>query len=297
MNNCKSFFFISFLIIFLYGLGLELEGRPQSLIISESFKKISPSPKWHLVEKIKPKFDTYHPQGMVKIGDFFYFSTVEILQKTKKIKSKGTKYDRTAGKGLGYLFQFNRKGVLVRKLFLGEGAIYHPGGIDYDGASIWVPVAEYRPGSTSIIYKVNPKSWEAEEAFRVNDHIGGIVYNRDSDTLIGMNWDSELFYEWTREGKLIRKVPNKYREIAYQDCKFVPDQNMLCSGVKEKRGGIDLFDLRNFNKIHGVTEIPRTPKKVIMTRNPMTVERFENRLRYYFLPENRFSTLYVYEIY
>ena len=32
--------------------------------------------------------------------------------------------------------------------------MYHPGGIDYDGRHIWVPVAEYRPNSRSIIYRV-----------------------------------------------------------------------------------------------------------------------------------------------
>jgi len=25
--------------------------------------------------------------------------------------------------------------------------VYHPGGIDFDGVNIWVPVAEYRPDS------------------------------------------------------------------------------------------------------------------------------------------------------
>ena len=48
------------------------------------------------------------------------------------------------------------KGNLVTDLKLGEGSIYHPGGIDYDGRYIWVAVAEYRPNSRSIIYRVDP---------------------------------------------------------------------------------------------------------------------------------------------
>ncbi|WP_308162560.1 DUF6454 family protein [Bacillus sp. ISL-7] len=35
---------------------------------------------------------------------------------------------------------------------LGEGDVYHPGGIAIDCKSIWVPVAEYRPNSKSMIY-------------------------------------------------------------------------------------------------------------------------------------------------
>ena len=35
--------------------------------------------------------------------------------------------------------------------------MYHPGGIDYDGRHIWVSVAEYRPNSRSIVYRIDPE--------------------------------------------------------------------------------------------------------------------------------------------
>ena len=38
------------------------------------------------------------------------------------------------------------------ELAIGEGSIYHPGGMDYDGKSIRVPAAEYRPNSRAISY-------------------------------------------------------------------------------------------------------------------------------------------------
>lgn len=266
-------------------------------MVSEIFKTIPISPSWHLIEKIRIQFDTYHPQGIVKVGEGFYLSTVEILKKTKKIRSKNAPYDRTAGEGIGYLVEFDRKGNFVKKIILGEGSIYHPGGIDYNGKWIWVPVAEYRPKSASIIYKVDPTNWEAREVFRVSDHIGGVVYNQESHTLIGLNWDAKIFYEWTLNGNIIRKTPNKYQEIAYQDCKYVSPQNMICSGVHDKRGGIDLLNMNDFKRIYGIEQVPLTPKKVSLTRNPMTVEKIDSRLRYYFLPENRRSTLYVYEVY
>jgi hypothetical protein len=47
--------------------------------------------------------------------------------------------------------------------------------------------------------------------------------------------------------------------------------------------------------------IPRTPKKILMTRNPMAIESTlaggEERLRYYFMPEDHDGPLYVFEIY
>src|SRR5205085_9104249 len=101
----------------------------------------------------------FHPQGMVKIGDAFYVSSVD------------------KGKGAGHLFKIDRDGNLAGDLPLGAGVVYHPGGIDYDGASIWVPVAEYRPDSRAIVFKVDPQTMKATEVVRVADHIGAIVHD------------------------------------------------------------------------------------------------------------------------
>ncbi len=43
----------------------------------------------------------------------------------------------------------------------GDGAMFHPGGIDFDGQFIWVPVGEYRPDSRSIVYRVDPVTMAA----------------------------------------------------------------------------------------------------------------------------------------
>ncbi len=48
--------------------------------VVELFKDLTKSTNWQLVGKIKLKFQTYHPEGMVKIGDFFYLSSVEIIE-------------------------------------------------------------------------------------------------------------------------------------------------------------------------------------------------------------------------
>ena len=103
-------------------------------------------------------------------------------------------YDRDTGEGVGHLFKLDLKGNLITDLTLGEGSIYHPGGIDYDGKWIWVPAAEYRPNSRAIIYRVDPAAMKATEVFRYGDHIGGLVHNTENKTLHGVSWGSRRFY-------------------------------------------------------------------------------------------------------
>lgn len=69
---------------------------------------------------------------------------------------------------------------------LGEGHIHHPGGIDVDEESIWVPVAEHRPDSRAIVYRIDRDTLEVTEVFRVDDHVGGIVHDRDRHRLVGL---------------------------------------------------------------------------------------------------------------
>lgn len=56
------------------------DNSPSQPIISH-FKSLSRSTHWELVAEVKQNFLTYHPQGMVKIGDFIYLSSVENIIK------------------------------------------------------------------------------------------------------------------------------------------------------------------------------------------------------------------------
>src|SRR6516162_6493183 len=143
-------------------------GFPQDArsVVADRVLNLTRSSRWTLVRSVPVAFRTFHPQGMVKIGETLFVSSVEVI-------------DRDAGKGAGHLFKMDSSGHPVADLRLGEGAIYHPGGIDYDGRGIWVPVAEYRPDSLSIVDRAAPETMKADEMFRVDDHIGAIVHNTD----------------------------------------------------------------------------------------------------------------------
>src|SRR4030095_2961877 len=145
------------------------QGVTDGALISERVKKLTRAVQWRQVAAIPVKFNTQHPQGMIKIGDTFYVSSVEIKTPTKRYPQLQDGYDRDTGEGAGQPFKFDVSGNLITDLALGEGTIYHPGGIDYDGKSIWVPVAESRPNSRAIVYRVDPTTMKATEVFRYGD--------------------------------------------------------------------------------------------------------------------------------
>ena len=287
--------------------------------IAERVMRLTRDSRWSQVAAVLLPFDTYHPQGIVRIGQTFFVSSVEIKVPTRRFPQPIVGSDRDTGQGAGHLFKVDAKGKLIADLALGEGSVYHPGGIDYDGRSIWVPVAEYRPNSRSIIYRVDPGTMKATEVFRFADHIGAIVHNTDDNTLHGVSWGSRRFYRWTLDdhGRVTNAVvpPEQLRTlnpshyVDYQDCKYVGGRRMLCTGVSELRqtttsagfrlGGMDLVSLADGRPLHQVPVLLWTASGLDMTHNPVWVESIDSTatgLRAYFMPEDNKSTLYVYEV-
>jgi hypothetical protein len=285
-------------------------------VLSERIARLSRDSAWTLASTIPVAFTTFHPQGMVKIGDTFFVSAVEVRVPAKRFAQPVDGFDRDTGEGVGHLFKIGSDGRLLGEVKLGEGTIYHPGGIDYDGRNIWVPVAEYRPNSRAIVYRVDPPTLRAVEAFRFPDHIGGIVHDTDDNTLHGVSWGSRRFYRWTLDAQnrvtnaaaapesLRTLNPSHY--VDYQDCKYAGGSRMLCTGVAEMRqtpasppfrlGGIDLVDLRDGRPLHQVPLLLWTPSGMDMTHNPVWIEPTATGLRGYFMPEDDKSTIYIYDV-
>ena len=290
---------------------IALQGDQRS-VVAERAMKLTRDAVWKPVTSIAVGFPTYHPQGMVKIGDTFYVTSVEIKVPTTRFPKPVDGYDRDPGQGIGHLFKIDRTGKLLADLPLGEGTMYHPGGIDYDGTNIWIPVAEYRPDSRSIIYRVDPARMQAAEALRFADHIGAIVHNTDDNTLHGVSWGSRRFYRWTLDtrGTAAPSRPtrtiNSSHYVDYQDCKYAGRHRMLCTGVTELRqsaeappfrlGGLELVDLVQGRPLHQVPVLLWTPSGTDMTHNPVWIEPSDTGLRAYFMPEDDRSTLYIFEV-
>src|SRR5687768_4980814 len=73
--------------------------------LSERVKQISRGTTWRQVTTIPAQFDTQHPQGMVKIGDTLYISSVEITTPTKRFAQPQGDHDRDTGTGVGHLYK------------------------------------------------------------------------------------------------------------------------------------------------------------------------------------------------
>ena len=284
---------------------------PRSLV-AERVISLSRDSAWRQVASVPIGFRTFHPQGLVKIGDHFFVSSVEVRVPTKRLAAPQAGQDRDPGEGVGHLFKIDASGHLIADLTLGEGSVYHPGGLDYDGRDIWVPVAEYRPNSRSIVYRVNPGTMKGAEILRFNDHLGALVHDTDDDTLHGVSWGSRRFYRWklgprgTPAGSQPTRVENPSHYVDYQDCKYAGRHRMLCTGVTEMRqtadappfrlGGLELVDLGQGRPLHQVPVLLWTPGGVDMTHNPVWIEASDAGLRAYFMPEDDRSTLYVFEV-
>ena len=291
------------------------EAQMQGATVSERIKKVTRATQWQRVAAVPVNFNTHHPQGMVKIGDVLYVSSVEIKKPTTRYPQLQDGYDRDTGEGAGHLFKMDLKGNLIAEMTLGETTVYHPGGIDYDGKSIWVPVAEYRPNSKSIVYRVDPNTMKGSEVFRYGDHVGGVVHDTEAGSLHGVSWGSRRFYRWTldRDGKVTNadakpealRVTNPSLYIDYQDCKYLGRGEALCSGLNNYRmkadaprlplGGFELVDLKGNRPIYQVPIELWTDSGFPMTQNPFWVEPTATGLRAYFMPEDEKSTLYIYE--
>jgi hypothetical protein len=257
--------------------------------LAERLTGLTRASHWTAAGSISVGFDTYHPQGMVKIADTYFVSSVD-----------------KDGKA-GHLFKIDATGKLLADLKLTEGELYHPGGIDYDGHDIWVPLAEYRPDSRAIIYRVNPESMKATEVLRVPDHIGAVIHDTDDHAVYGMSWGSRRIYRWQRDGAgAVSQSANPSHYVDYQDCKYLGAHRAVCGGVTEIRqtaaaasfrlGGLDVIDLRERRPVHQVPILLWTPSGIVMTQNPIWVEANGDGLRAYFMPEDNRSTIYLYDV-
>lgn len=274
------------------------------------FQRIARNADWQLLEQTPLQFPTFHPQGMVKLGEYYYLSSVETLSEPEAL-ADDPRYDRSTGSGVAHLFKFDQAGELLDEITLGDEASYHPGGIDFDGEYIWVSVAQYRPDSQSIIYRVNPLDMKAEEVMHFDDHLGLVVHDPRRLTLHAANWGASKFYSWQRQGDSYFpenfQLSEKSGSITeYQDCQSLPIDYLLCSGLADftldnthtlTMGVIDLLELESKQRVHQITVNATIKSNDILSRNPSYFEVFDSdSVYFYFIPEDDNSNLYKYEV-
>jgi hypothetical protein len=220
-----------------------------------------------MVRTIELKGDTHHVQGIDFDERHLWVTSVD------KDRHQGFLQEFALGSG-----------ELVRTVEVTAGIRFHPGGMSAGGGSLWLPVAEYRRASSSVIQKRNLRTLELEAQFDVADHIGCITVG--PGVLIGANWDSRDFYVWDLQGRLLRKVANPTPN-AYQDLKFV-DGGLVASGLLPgKSGAIDWLEYPSLRLVRRVAA-GQSSRGVAYTSEGMAI-RGE---RLYLLPEDSPSRLF-----
>jgi Family of unknown function (DUF6454) len=258
-------------------------------------QQLSRSTVWTTARSMPLSFLTYHPQGLARVGDRLFLSSVEVIEAPVRYPQPIDGYDRSPGRGVGHLFELDLNGRLLRQIILGEGTIYHPGGIDFDGRDLWVPVAEYRPNSRAIVYRVDPGTLAATEAFRVADHVGGVVHPGEHGPVYGVSWGSRRLYAWTENGHLLHRAANESHYVDFQDCASAGDEQAVCTGITEfptasggrfDLGGIAVLDLRTLTVGHEVPVTVLSPNRHVVTRNPVLLETDGPILRMWAAPDD-----------
>lgn len=213
-----------------------------------------------LVDKIPLRFDTYHVQGLEITKQFYFVTSVDAEQRR------------------GWLSRVDRQNAgLISKKELTNANFIHPGGIQFDGRFLWIPNAEYKRESRTIIYGIDPDSLKIRRSFSVDDHIGAIASDGENH-LYGVNWDALCFYTWDLNGNQTNKVDSP-TSIAYQDIKYFGDK-LLCSGHKGGNSVIDVIDPESWTLVKRIN-LPEDGWKKTLSREGMA---FDGNL--YFLPED-----------
>jgi Family of unknown function (DUF6454) len=229
------------------------------------------------------------------LGDFTLERTLQLAGETHHVQGIDLDGERIwvtsvdAPRRKGYLLEFSlADGKLLRKVEIGQGERFHPGGLAADGDSLWIPVAEYRRTSSAVIQRRSKRTLEVEFEFPVGDHIGCVAAS--SAELLGGNWDSRDFYVWNRQGRQLRKMHNP-TENHYQDLKFLGAQLVASGLLPDRAGAIDWLEYPSLKLLRRISA-GKTDRSVEFTREGMTI-RGE---RLYLLPEDGPSRVFVFRM-
>jgi hypothetical protein len=268
------------------------------------FEQVASHNQLHEVGHLQLQFEAFHVQGLARVGDAWFLTAVEILDKPKKnpgLAKDAAGHDRGTGRGRAHLFRFDGDGNLTGHVRLETGDMYHPGGIDYDGRWLWIPVSEYRSHAPALVYRVDPRTLRAERAFLFRDHLSFLTHVPGRPELVSATWASETFYRFTTDGRVLashRQVPEPRLDL--QDCKPAGDGAMLCGGLCRHYndnydcGGLALYDMSSF-ALRRLVPVALHPRNHVVTREGLFVTVEHGHLRLYAVPDDRRPTLVVYE--
>jgi hypothetical protein len=193
-------------------------------------ERLDRSTRWQLESSVEVQTDVGHPQGLMPWGEHWLVSTVH-------------------GDGRGELLAVDTDGAVQQRRDVTDGERFHPGGISSDGSRCWVPVAEYRPASTTTVICVD-EELRTTASFGFGDHLGAVCDLPD-DTLLAVSWGSRTIYRLNHEGAVLDQRTNPNLFVDHQDVTVIDATTIVATGlgaiaVAEGRvqlGGLTLLDV------------------------------------------------------
>jgi hypothetical protein len=212
-----------------------------------------------------------HPQGLTASADGATWFVTSVLRSAK----------------LGLLVAFRASdGGVAHRTEVQDGPRYHPGGLGRLGDTLWLPVAEYRRASSSVIQARAISTLALRSSFAVADHIGAVAAT--PGTLIGCNWDARTFYEWTFGGASTRVVEHD-GAARYQDLQWTSD-GLLAGGLLGDQGVVDLLEWPSLDLKERIV-VGRTDRGTVLTAEGLAVSGRELLL----MPEDDPSRVFVHQ--
>ena len=248
--------------------------RLVTLTLAATFASLTRTTEWTALEPpLALQFPAGHPQGMVRIGDVWWISTVDARERR------------------GWLLAADATdGSLLDRIPVGDDVRFHPGGMDFDGTALWVACSEYRADSTATIERFEPGADErrAEVAFAVDDHIGAVVRLGPDGDLVGWTWGSRTFLRWSVDGTELGRAENPEHFIDHQDGQWLDDDLVLCAGVGSLGlGGFALLRGSDLTVLRSVPFFHRSPVSGrAATQNPVVAEALDEGVAVHLLPDD-----------
>lgn len=263
--------------------------------------------------------DTFEPEGLVVLHpDRLFLSSGEYTSPAAR-RPDGT---RSPGSGFAHLLVFDLpSGALLAdaSLNLASSTEYHNGGIDYDGAHIYAVLSERRPDSSATLHAFDPRTLDARPVLHhPADHLGAVIVNPLRRVVTALNWGSRRAATFSlppgrrscASQPPLSVATNPSHFVDYQDCKFLGPHDgrdvALCSGVtslpagdpwrRYDLGGIALVDVATMQPIFEMPITLRSDRGARMTQNPFDVALHDGRLRFFWIPDQHQSTLYIYDV-
>lgn len=130
----------------------------------------------------------------------------------------------------GFVLGFDADGTRTDTIDVTDGARIHPGacGLDADDL-LWVPVAEYRPASSTLVVTIAPDG-TVTPRFGFDDHLG-LLAPRPDGLVVAGTWGSRTLLLLDRAGTVIARVDNPQHVVDYQDATVRADGSMLATGT------------------------------------------------------------------